>query len=447
MVALALPASAAVVESDEPGDLARWGWALVVAFFGVFLGWATFVRLDASAQATGSISVAGNRQVVQHHDGGIVRALHVREGQHVHAGDVLIELQGGEEAAAERSLAAQAIRLEAERARLAAERAGGDLIAPSDFAGLTGQDRADADAAMLLQHAQLATARAALADQKRVLGEQASQLSQEIGGYRARIALNHGQDKLYDDQLGGMRSLAAQGYVSKNKVRDLEHAQADLAGQTAQLDASAASAREEIAERRLQALTLDSQLADKVAGQLHDTDVQLGELLPKWREARRQLERTRIRATASGQVVGLTVFTVGGVVPAGQTLMSIVPDAAPLEVEAQLSPDDADDVRPGQRAEVRVSALHDRGAPRLEGTVTRVSADSFKDDKTGRTYYTATVSVPPAGIAALTHAAGGGAALKAGLPVQVTVPLRRRTLLQYLLEPIDQAVWRGMREH
>ena len=320
-------------------------------------------------------------------------------------------------------------------------------FAPPEFAGLQGADRADADAALAVQRMQLSTRRAAVTDQKRVLGEQAAQLDQEIGGYRTREALTRGRDKLYDDQLAGMQAMAAQGYVSKNKVRELEHARADLAGQTAQLSASAASTREQIGERRLQALTLDSQEADKVSGELRDVDTQLSETLPKWREARGQVERLRIRATASGQVVGLTVFTVGGLVPAGQTLMSIIPDAAPLEVEAQLAPDDADDVRVGQHADVRVGALHDRGVAPLAGRVTRVSADSFHDEKTGRTYYTATVSVPPAGVEALTRAVGRGQVLKAGLPVQVTVPLRRRTLLQYLLEPVDQAVWRGMREH
>lgn len=432
---------------DTPGRFARVGWGIVFAFFGLFLGWAAIVRLDAAATASGSIAVAGNRQAVQHRDGGVVKAIHVRDGAHVRAGDVLIELEGTEVAATERSLAAQAVRLQAERARLLAERSGGELVAPPEFAALTGADRDEAARALYLARTELTARRAALAGRKRVLGQQSAELAQEVGGLGNRIALNGHQDGLYREELEGMRALAKDGWVSKNRVRQVERAMTEVGGQTAQLRASAASTREQIGERRLQALGLDTENGEKVATELRETEASLNDVLPKYRAARGQLEATRIRATASGQVVGLSVFTVGGVIAPGQTLMNIVPDAAPLVVEAQFSPDDADDLAVGQRAEVRVTALHDRTAPPLNGAVSRVSADVFKDERTGASYYTATIAVPTREIAALEKRDGARSALRSGLPVQVMVPLRRRTLLQYLLEPLDQAVWRGMREH
>ena len=95
------------VDADGVFGAARLGWIAAFLFFGAFLVWAALVRLDAAAHAAGAVTVAGNRQAVQYKDGGIVRAIHVHEGQRVRAGDVLIELAGAEVAANERALAAQ----------------------------------------------------------------------------------------------------------------------------------------------------------------------------------------------------------------------------------------------------------------------------------------------------------------------------------------------------
>jgi HlyD family secretion protein len=135
------------------------------------------------------------------------------------------------------------------------------------------------------------------------------------------------------------------------------------------------------------------------------------------------------------------------VVAPGQQLMDIVPDKAPLIVEARVSPTDADNVKAGQLAEVKFPSVHDRSLPRINGTITKVSADSFVDDKTGNRYYTAEISVPLEQLTALEQRRGQPFVLRPGLPAQVLVPLRKRTALQYLMEPLTDAVWRSFREH
>jgi HlyD family secretion protein len=432
---------------DDVATEKRWGWILITLFFGLFLGWSLFIRLDAAAYATGTVAVAGNRQVVQHRDGGIVSAIHVKEGQRVKAGQILIELSSAEVVASERALSSQVIRLQSERARLLAERLGGDIIAPPEFLRLAGLDRAEADKAMALQRQELEVRRRALSDQKMVLNQQAGQLALQASGYQQRIAANHEQSSLFNDELAGMKKLEAKGFASTNRVRALERARADMRGQTATLAASAASARQEIGEKRIQALTLDSQYAQQVSEQLRSVEATLDDVLPRYRAAKEQLDKTQIRATASGQVVGLDVFTVGGVIGAGQKLMEIVPDAAPLVVQAQVSPNDADDLYVGQKTEIRIPALHERDIPVLEGKITRLSADSFTDERTGIRYYTATVTVPVAEIEEIRKIKGSADGIKPGLPVEVLVPLRKRTLFQYLVEPINQALWRSFREH
>ena len=144
-------------------------------------------------------------------------------------------------------------------------------------------------------------------------------------------------------------------------------------------------------------------------------------------------------------MVGLTVFTVGGVVAPGQTMMDIVPDNKSLVIRAQVSPGDADEIYPGQAAQVRFSTIHDRTVPLIDATVKTVSADSFRDEKSGMSYFTAEVEVPQAALASVQKHLGRGQ-VRPGLPVEVVMSVRKRTALQYLLEPLTANFWRAFRE-
>ena len=133
---------------------------------------------------------------------------------------------------------------------------------------------------------------------------------------------------------------------------------------------------------------------EKVETDLKDTQSKLSEVLPKLVATREQLEHSLVRAPATGQVVGLTVFTVGGVVAPGQKLMDVIPDGRELVIQAQLNPSDADDAYAGQKAQIRFTTVHNRSLPLFTGTVRTVSADSFTDEKTGRSYFRAEIVVP-----------------------------------------------------
>jgi multidrug efflux pump subunit AcrA (membrane-fusion protein) len=140
------------------------------------------------------------------------------------------------------------------------------------------------------------------------------------------------------------------------------------------------------------------------------------------------------------------VFTPGGVIEPGQKLMDIVPNRVPLTIEARLGVGDGDDVHTGQEAFVRFEALHDRSLAALKGTVTRVSADSFTDEKSGAPYYTAEINVPLSELRKVEEL-HGSSALRVGLPVSVTIPVRKRTALQYAFEPIADSLRRSFHEH
>jgi HlyD family secretion protein len=435
-------------EMHDNGRREVWiGCGIAGAFFVLFLGWAAFARLDQAAYAQGEVTVEGHRQSVQHKEGGIISALNVKEGQKVQDGQVLIEMAGADARAQESALAAQVYGLKAQQARLRAEQFGATAITwPAEFATLKGADLAEAQNAMKVQQTQFETRLAALVSQKNVLHQKSAELGKQVEGVQRQIEATDEQNRLIGEELDGVKSLAAQGFAPQTRVRSLQRNQAELSGQRGQYAANIAQAQEQQGETQLQALQLDRQHADDVATQSRDVEFQLNDSEPKLRAAQDALNREEVRAPAGGTVVGLSVFTVGGVVSPGQKLMDIVPDTAGLVIEARVNPNDADDIRVGQEVEVKFPSLHDRTLPVLKGSLTKLSADSFVDDKTNQRYFTAEATVPQATLERLKLAENGQFQLKPGLPAQVLIPLRKRTALQYLMQPLTEAIWRSFRE-
>ena len=126
--------------------------------------------------------------------------------------------------------------------------------------------------------------------------------------------------------------------------------------------------------------------------------------------------------------------------------MDVVPDEAALIISAEVSPTDADDLRVGQETEVRFTAFRERDLPILHGRLTAVSADSFTEEQTGRSFFRITVEVPPEELRRIQQVRGEDTGLRPGLPVEVVIPLRKRTALEYFLEPLTQSLWRSFRE-
>lgn len=438
--------AAAVPATDDPRGDIRTGATIAFLFFVVLLGWAAFAPLDAGVYATGSVAVSGNRQSVQHREGGVVTALNVREGQRVRAGEVLVEMAAPDLRATERALTSEYLNLVAQRARLLAERAGSGRVAPPpEFAGLSIADRELAVQAMRLQQAQLQARMGSMSAQQSVLGQRSRQLGEQQTGYAQQRASFREQQRILEDEIRGLKELEAKGFASTNRIRALERAQEELRGREAAMAAEIARAGEGMGESRMQSLSLRRGTLEEIATELRDTQARISEVLPRLIAAREQLQRSRVRAPASGQVVGLSVFTVGGVVAPGQTLMDIVPDDRLLVIQAQVAPGDADDLYLGQKAQVRFVSVNDRTLPLLEGRLRTISADSFTDEATGRTFFRAEIEVPPTELAKVRGAIGQGQ-LRPGLPVEIVLAVRKRTALQYILEPFTVHFWRALRE-
>ena len=426
---------------DNPRRELMIGGTIIVLFFVIFLGWAALAPLDAGAYAQGQVAISGNRQAVQHREGGVVSALLVAEGDTVRAGQVLLQLSSGELKATERGVASQVYALIAQRARLVAERDRlRSIPAPAEFANLPAEDLVLARESLRIQQLQFGARRTGRSTETGVLGQRVAQLNEQIAGYEGQIVANVEQQRLIQDELTGMRGLAEKGYAPLTRVRALERTAAQLDGELGSLRAQIAQSRAAVGETRLQMSSVSTKMNEDVADQLRQIDVQLNELRPRMVELRAQIARNEVRAPASGEVVGLTIFTQGGVIQPGQTLMEIVPRDASQVIIAQIAPNDVDNLRVGQNTEVKFPGLRERNPPIIYGRVTRISADSFTVQETGARYFRAEIVVPASELAKLGR---GAETLRPGAPVEVVVLLRKRTALGYLLEPLTNNLWRS----
>ena len=413
---------------------------IVILLGGGVGGWAATVKLSGALIAQGSVVVDQNVQKVQHPTGGIVGELRVRDGDHVKAGDVLVRL---DETVMRANLAIVSKGLDqqlARKARLEAERDGADAIAFAPDLVARGKDP-DIAATLASEQKLFELRRTERTGQKAQLGQRVAQLEQEIGGIEAQQAAKAQEIDLIGRELAGVRDLYNKNLVQLSRLTQLEREMARLGGERAQLLAVAAQSRGKIAEIRLQIIQIDQNLSSEVAKELRETDGKIGEFVERKITAEDQLRRIDIRAPQAGFVFQRAVHTIGGVITASDPIMYIVPDNDRLQVEAKVQPQDIAQVKVGQHAVLRFSAFNTRTTPEIDGEVTRVSADTSTDQRTGASYYTIRIGLPPEELKKL-----GELKLLPGMPVEAFVQTGERTVISYLMKPLYDQFMRAFRE-
>jgi HlyD family secretion protein len=434
--------------NDSPWTEGRMSIGVIILFFGGFLGWASLVPLDAGVVGGGVVRVVGNRETVQHREGGIISRLAVKEGDHVKEGQVLLELAATELVAQEASMFQQAVELEGAKARLEAERDGRAITAPSQWASLTGERKAFAEEVLRRQKQEMGVRSSTLASQVRILQQRQNEGHRRIASYGEEMTALERQDELVGQELESLRDLASEGFAAQARVRNTERAEAEIQQRRAQIEGQQVVTRQTTGEASLQIVSIRQQRRESIAQDLSLTDAKLSEINPKLAGVRAQLDQARVRAPATGSVVGLTVFNEGAVVRPGERILDVVPDQREMVVEAQISSQDVNDVASGMKADVRFPGLGARGSTRVNGEVRRLSADRFKDERTGRDYFVVEVGVPATEMKKLAHEREAKQVmLRSGMPAEVIIPLRPRTAMQYLWEPLDKAIWHSFREH
>jgi HlyD family secretion protein len=376
------------------------GLAIVIVLaFGVG-GWAGTMTLSGALIAQGSVVVDSNVKKVQHPTGGIVGELRVRDGDHVKQGDIVVRLDDTVTRANLAIVTKGLDELNARKARLEGERDGASQVKFPDYLVARASDP---DIAPILDgERKLFELRSkARIGQKEQLRQRIEQLNEEVRGLKAQHVSKLKETKLIEREKDGVYDLWKQKLVPLTKLTELERASARWEGEAAQLVAQTAQAAGKISETELQIIQIDRDLSSEVAKETREIDGKIGEFVERKITAEDQLKRIDIRAPQNGMVFQSNVHTVGGVITAGDAIMLIVPDADNLTVEAKVNPQDIDQVRIGQVALLRLSAFNQRTTPEILGTVTRVSADATTDQRTGVTYYTIRIAMPPDEVAKL----------------------------------------------
>jgi HlyD family secretion protein len=416
------------------------GLVIVAVLAGGVGGWAGTMKLSGALIAPGSVVVDSNVKKVQHPTGGIVGELRARDGDRVKSGDVVVRLDDTVTRANLAIVTKGLNELTARKARLESERDSATEIAfPSDLLARTNDP--DAVAAIESERRLFDLRRTARIGQKEQLRQRIEQLKEEIRGYRAQQEAKTKEIELIEREMVGVRDLWKQKLIPINRVTELERQAARLEGESAQLIAQSAQIGGKISETELQIIQIDRDLSSEVAKETREIDGKLGEFVERKVTAEDQLKRVDIRAPQDGTVFQSTVHTVGGVITAGDPIMLIVPEADNLTVEAKVAPQDIDQVKIGQTALLRLSAFNQQATPEINGLVTRISADAASDQRTGMTYYTIRIGMPPEEVAKL-----GDVTVIPGMPVEAFVQTGERTMLSYFLKPLSDQLMRAFRQ-
>jgi HlyD family secretion protein len=416
------------------------GLAVVAILAGGLGGFSATQQFSGALIAPGQIVVESNVKKVQHPTGGVVGEVRARDGDKVKAGDIVVRL---DDTVTKANLAIVTKNLDAalaRAARLEAEQRGFDKIKfPPQL--LARAEDPDAAAVMASETKLFEVRVNGRVGQKAQLHERITQLNDEIAGLTAQEKAKDQESALVDKELAGVRQLYEQRLVQLSRLTTLERDAARLNGERAQYIAAMAQAKGKITETELQIIQVDKDMVSEVSKDLRETNDKIGELIERKVTAEDQLRRVDIRAPQDGIVEQSNVHTVGGVITAGDTLMLIVPQTDDLQVEAKVNPQDIDKLQVGQQTLLRLSAFNQRTTPELNGVVSRVSPDVNTDQRTGQSYYTIRVSMPPEEIARL-----GEVRLIPGMPVEAFVQTGERTLLSYLMKPLSDQLMRAFRE-
>jgi HlyD family secretion protein len=406
-------------------------------------GWATLAPLSGAVVVPGTVVSESSVKKIQHPTGGIIAGISVTDGAHVREGDVLVRLDDTQVRANFQVVSKQLEEVRARLSRLSAERDGHDEPAAL-MSKAVARDRPGDGEQLLSSEKSLFNARAeSRRSQRELLRTRISQLNDEIAGMESQIKSKQAQSDLFAQELEGVQQLWEKRLTPLQRLTSLQREAARLDGEKGQLQSNIAETRGKISESELQLVKLDQDFRADVMKDLREAQDKESELIEKVVAAKDQVAHIDLRAPVTGTVHQLAVHTVGGVVTPAEVMMVIVPESDELQIDAHLPPDQIDQVRKGQNAQVRFPAFNQRTTPELTGVVAHVSADITHDQQqpNGPGYYTVRVSLPPKEFTRL-----GDRQLIAGMPAELFIQTGSRTMMSYLFKPITDQLSRMFRE-
>ena len=406
------------------------GYGVVGALAVVVLLWGVIAPIESAALAPGVVQVEDKRKAVQHLEGGIVTEILAANGDWVAENQPLLQMDTTQTRAELQMIEGRRYNLLAMADRLVAERDDLEAIVFRDQLQSTSDDSRAASA----MAGEVAIFKARLADRRgeaAVLEQRISQLEQQIKGLDAVRGSQLEVVGSLEEEILDLKELLSEGYVDKQRLRELERSRARSLGDIADIDSQLAAANVAVVETRLQILQLIKRFKTGVIDELKDAEELLYEVEQQFAAISDRVRRATVRAPVAGFVLGSNTTTIGAVVSAGAKLMQIVPSVDSLVIEARVSPLDIDRVRIGQPAEIRFSVFKD--AYLVSGKLTKLSADRLIDEASNLPYYSAEIALLEDDKLLLE-----GMDLIPGMPAEVLIKTGERTMLGYLTSPLNR---------
>ena len=403
--------------------------------------WLALAPLSAAVVASSFVKVDLDRRVVQHAEGGTVREVKVRDGQHVAQGEPLLVL-GDVAVAADLNRLNYRVAVErASLARLEAEQLSAPSIAfPVDVVEAAAADPRVAEQ-ITKERALFAARRGALTGQSSLLRSQQAKVVEESAALRAQIEQASASLRHQRAELETNRRLLSDGFISATRISQLEATVADYGVKLEERRSELARAEQRLLDADLRIKSLEGDYRQQASDQLKVSAARLAEIQQEQRKTLDASTRQVIVAPVAGAVVNLRFTTPGAVISPREPIADIVPTDPRLVVEAHLRTEDVGRVAQGQRADIRFTAFPYRTTRLVEGKVFYVAPDRNLDRATNQAYYVALVEADPASLAQ-----SGEIKLQAGMPAEVYIKGDERTPLQYLVEPVTQVLRRAARE-
>lgn len=424
----------------SPSPYVVAGYLTIAVAFGIFGTWAATAPLASGVVASGTVSVESNRKAIQHFEGGIVQELLVQEGDIVDAGQPLVILDPTQAQGNYSVLNTRLTLLQATEARLVAESTNADTITFPEH--LQAPEDRNVEIALELQRTLFHDRKATKEGQIGILQSRIDQLHNEIDGLEVQLKATEQQRDSLALELERLTKGQESGVVATNQLAQMSRQQWELQGNYGQIVAQIAKSRQSIAETELQIVQISQEFKERAGSELRDLRDQLNEVSERVVLARDVLSRTVIESPVRGMVQEMQIHTTGGVVRPADHILDIIPLDDDLIIHVRVRPIDIDSVAIGSVAEVRFAAFNSNTTPVIFGTVDVLSQDVIQpEDGRSEPYYVARVHVDDKDVP--TQIRGR---LVAGMPADIIIATGERTLMEYLLKPLEDRFSKGMRE-
>lgn len=427
--------------AQQPGVARRnRGGRVVLLLLGGFFLWAVLVPLSKGVVAPGTVVVDSKRKTIQHLEGGVIKAIRVRDGSRVEAGDILLELDDSKARAERDTLRFRYLNKLAVLDRLKALEQKSPQIAFSEPLRDVGNEPELVEL-VRLQQSVFRVLRLEHEGKASIAKQRIGQLEQKLRGLEAYRESTQRQIALVGKEVERLEGLIQKQLVESSVLAERLQQLSQQQGELGKTVASISETQVAIGEARLTLLQVEREWQQELAKQTSETQEAMIELRTQLEASQNVFNRTVIKAPIKGTILGLKATTVGGVLTPGNPIMDVVPEGDMLVVDAHVRPLDVDSVRKGMAAHVKFTSFRAKTTPELIGVVDDVSADVLAEPNKGEPYYLMRVTVTGDEIKKL-----NGLEIVPGMPAEIYSDGGSRTMLQYLFDPISSLVRKSLRE-